>query len=214
MLSIDDDIPWSCFGNASYSRSNAHLGTRIMRQAYTELGEHPLHETRAIPAGRSIASRHIRIALELQSIVGQCLTSGTRRSRRNATDVGTFGRTAGSLSFSLCLCLSLSRLCLSPSFSLSLLPSLSVLFCLRLGLGNIQTFDATPIGVGLNIRGCVLGEKITLGRGGLRERTCSGYRGISHSTACACGWNRRTQRSRHSSNGEDTRETFSNIHRV
>ena len=101
MLSIDDDIPWSCFGNASYSRSNAHLGTRIMRQAYTELGEHPLHETRAIPAGRSIASRHIRIALELQSIVGQCLTSGTRRSRRNAADVGTFGRAAGSLSLSL-----------------------------------------------------------------------------------------------------------------
>ena len=170
MLSIDDDIPWSCFGNASNCRSNAHLGTRIMRQAYTELGEHPLHETRAIPAGRSIASRHIRIALELQSIVGQCLTSGTRRSRGNAADVGTFGRTAGSLSFSLRLCLSLSRLCLSLSFSLSLLLSLSVLFCLRLGLGNIQTFDATPIGVGLNIRGCVLGEKITLGRGGLRER--------------------------------------------
>ena len=99
-----------------------------MRQAYTELGEHPLHETRAIPAGRSIASRHIRIALELQSIVGQCLTSGTRRSRRNAADVGTFGRTAGSPRFSLRLCLSLSRLCLSLSFSLSLLLSLSVLF--------------------------------------------------------------------------------------
>ena len=216
MLSIDDDIPRSCFGNASDSRSNAHLGTRIMRQAYTELGEHPLYEARAIPAGRSIASRHIRIALELQSIVGQCLTSGTRRSRRNATDVGTFGRTAGSLSFSLRLRLSLrlSRLCLSLSFSLSLLLSLSVLFRLRLGLGNIQTFDATPIGVGLNIRGCVLGEKITLGRGGLRERTCSGYRGISHSTVCACGRNCRTQRGRHSNNGEDTRETFSNIHRV
>ena len=162
MLSIDDDIPRSCFGNASDSRSSTHLGARIMRQAHTKLGEHPLHETRAIPAGRSIASSHIRIALELQSIVGQCLTSGTRRSRRNA-DVGTFGRTAGSLSSSLRLrlCLFLSRLSLS--FSLSLLLSLLILFRLRLGLGNIQAFDATPIGVGLNIRGCVLGEEITLG---------------------------------------------------
>ena len=56
--------------------------------------------------------------------------------------------------------LSLGRLCLS--FGLSLLLSLLVLFRLRLGLGNIQAFDATPIGVRFNIRGCVLGEKITL----------------------------------------------------
>ena len=185
-----------------------------MRQAYTELGEHPLYETRAIPAGRSIASGHVRITLELQSVVGQSLPSGTRGSRRNA-DGSTIGRTTGSLRFSLCL--SLGRLCLGRlclSFGLSLLLSLLVLFRLRLGLGNIQAFDATPIGVRFNIRGCVLGEKITLGRGGLRERTCSGYRGISHSTACACGGNRRTQQGRYSNNGEDTRETFSNIHRV
>ncbi|MCB4883260.1 hypothetical protein, partial [Bifidobacterium pseudocatenulatum] len=49
----------------------------------------------------------------------------------------------------------------------------------------------------------------------LKEKGVCGVSGYtSKAPACAWGGNRRTQQGRYSNNGEDTRETFSNIHRV
>lgn len=151
MPTVRNDVTRLGFRQTGDRGSDRRLGSRIMRQIHTEPRIHVLDETTAIPTGRTVPSRHIRVALESgcePGRIGSGAGGGAKLNLRNG--FALFGTVRGLILRGL----------LFQSFT----GCFGILLGLGFGLRHVQRFDISPCAGVLG--GRAFGRQISMGCGG------------------------------------------------